>query len=178
MSERTESQKEIDNLTKLEDYTEAAIIAMVAEQGVGIEGEYTTWTKQWQTALVTGLPSSITINEALNTLMMVSGYLPVGVVRVILTTGVLIDSVDISMPLFVGFQFPSLLGKYVVCIVVTAGLPYLRIYKNNVLLQTINLNTICGYTNGYTFIAAISIDGKYILVGDGGTQGIALFKGS
>jgi len=98
----------------------------------------------------------------------------------VLSTGVLISETDIKQPLSSGVTNRSLLSKYVAYVVDEGGVPKLKIEKDGILIQTIDLSLapISWASTSIVYQVSVSQDGKYILVDNDNANEYVLFKGS
>jgi len=157
-----------------------------------LEGNYTTWTLQWS-KLVQGDwgwgsfgAERIQVNEVADRLLMFdegSGQRAVAK----LSDGILIGTI-VGVQNIGGAEFgtPMSFSKYYAEVIDTGVNYTLNMYKDTILQQTIDLNTVLSldYTNGNYLITAFSNDGKYLTVSGynwyragSATLMVALFKG-
>jgi len=140
-----------------------------------LEGDYSTWTNKWTNDLCPSRISLFSLSESADTILLYEGYY--GILHVIkLTDGTYVDD-PLDYPIYAYEQniFNSVLNKYAILVKTSAGHNILDIYKNNLVVQSIDLTDAFGYTHATQL--AMSPNGKYIYVTDS-IGGSALFKGS
>jgi len=141
-----------------------------------LEGNYSTWTNKWTNDLSLTRISMFSVSESANNILVYSGYY--GILYTIkLADGTYVEDPS-DYPIYAYEQniFTSIKNKYAVLVRENvSGNNLLDIYKDNVLIQTIDLFAAFGYTSATQ--VAISPDGKYILVSDY-NLGSALFEGA
>ena len=147
-----------------------------------LEGEYSTWAFMWNVSSLTGGSFSIqSIDETADLIIIFDGYTG-SLMRIhTLSTGALQESLETIIYGWTQEDAKSVLGKYFVSVFENVGTsrPELRIYKNCVLIQTIDLFTACGWTRtANDYVASIDPTGKYVLVHSYYEEEYALFKGS
>jgi len=151
-----------------------------------LEGDYSVWTYKWKRGYsgdsnTYSYANIAQANESLNELFIYDSEVG-GFERLNLATGVLIAELSVLNAFSSSFsQVNSILQKYFVLVLDVGGVPTLRIYKDGTVLQNIDLNAICGWTNtNYRYFISFTPDGKYLLVvnWDGSVQEYALFEGS
>jgi hypothetical protein len=170
-------------MTDCEDLYNARIRA-------ALEGDYTTWTKQWQKDCDSDydesgfIPEYIQYNETANKLILLyAGGTQRAIVN--LTTGVINGTVvDTKSGGAADLGGCMSFSRYYIEVIDTGSTYNLLIYKDCALIQTIDLCTILSksYLGGKWASVAISQDGKYITV-SGYTDSpffntVALFKGA
>jgi hypothetical protein len=179
----TESQKEMDNIKKLEDYVSSIVNNLGVIPLTTLEGNFTAWALLWHATFQdSDLPSYlgpdfISVNEAADILMLYddnSGYLQ----TYRLSTGVLLSSAAKEYSYY-PMHVCSELGTYFAVTRTETGKIYLEVYKNCVKVQDTDMSSIWSGKNSYC-MTVISKNGKYILVSNSnnGVKEVALFKGS
>jgi len=151
-----------------------------------VEGDYTTWTKLWL-ATAPDYLFPFYYNESADILWLRAQY-EGKLYRVVLSTGADLTTFgDNSDQTIEGeIKFQSILGKYFAYVESDGGgppaKPLLKIYKDGVLIQTIDLKAICNWDweTTYSFVVGFTSDGKYLLVYNNRPipAEMALFKGS
>jgi len=157
-----------------------------AEVKACLEGDYTSWTLQWKRgyngdAYPVDCPRIININESADVIWIYDNGTQ-HIQQSKLSDGTLqseFQVLDYGWTLeFINY---SLLTKYFAIVRNVGGVPHLQIYKDGSLQQSINLQTICGWTDvGVYYVVSMSTDGKYIWVTNnrGVVMEHALFMGS
>jgi len=155
------------------------IVVSCTEVKACLEGNYTNWTYQWQQNTTTE-PMIFYVNEPDNYLWTRD------IVREFdrwqLSDGTLLTTLDtLEYPFNASeFRFLSVLSKYFAFVDDEGGVPVLKVYKDGVVQQTLDLNALCGWTDvgPNAYITSMTYDGKYIMVYCFDATQIALFKGS
>jgi hypothetical protein len=179
----TESQKEMDNIKKLEDYVTSLIDKLGVVPSAGVEGNYTTWALQWNVSETTLYAISvITYNDIIDKMLIFDDGKGVFEIRK-LSDGMLYSSMNAENfnQYNVIHRLSSAKGGYLAFTTYVGGVIYLNVYKNCVLVMQINLTTVLGWAgDNYYCCTTISADGKYILVvnAKSDVRKVALFKGS
>jgi len=172
-------------------------VQIVAEGCVGIvvscdqvkaclEGNYSSWAFQWKRgyggdSYPCDTPHIINVNESSDWIWIYDlGVLHIQQSKI--SDGTLLSEFEV-LDYGYGLEFInySLLMKYFAIVIDDGGVPYLKIYKNGSLQQSINLQTVCGWTDvSVYYVVSISTDGKYIWVTNnrGVVMEHALFMGS
>jgi len=148
-----------------------------------LEGDYTTWALMWKVdSIISRAFSIMSISESNDLILIFSKYTNPSLHKRILSTGAMEE--EINNTEIYGWDTTnskSLLGKYFATVIwngVTSH-PDLKIYKDCVLIQTIDLFTTCGwdnYSNNYS--VSFNSSGKYILITNQSDEEYALFVGS
>ena len=147
-----------------------------AAANITVEGNYTNWTKQWSKTVATNWNSneavafgvtSISVNTTTNEILLLcDDSLLYAVVS--LTNGTINGTIAAMVSGGTGqHSFPiSALGKYAAIVVDTGSTYNILVYKNTVLIETIDFCTETGYEYiaGRVFLVAMSGDGQYIVV--------------
>jgi len=147
-----------------------------------LEGDYLTWGFMWNVASDAGDTYCIrSVDETSDLIIILDGYTGATMRIHTLSTGVLQSTVSTIQYGWTQVDGSSVLGKYFVTVFLNGitNHPELRIYKNGVLIQSIDLYTACAWSNtNNRYVASISNSGKYVLVYNYDIPAYALFKGS
>jgi len=147
-----------------------------------LEGDYSSWAYQWKYSYVSWQEDfgHILRSDETNDFLQWISHEERRLIKVNLTTGVLISNTSALQYMTSGVTNRSLLGKYVAYIVNEGGVPKLKIEKDGALLQTIDLSQapISWSSTSEVYHVSVSTDGKYILLNDTSSQEYVLFKGS
>lgn len=144
-----------------------------------LEGDYTTWALMWNVSSVYGGFFGIqSIDESSDLIIIFDGYTG-GYTHIhTLSTGALLSATEHIIYGWDQIKSTSVLGKYFATVINDSG-PKLKIYKNCVLIQTIDLDAVCGWNRTTdTYMVSINSSGKYILVYQFSDEEYALFVGS
>jgi len=149
-----------------------------------LEGNYSSWAFQWKRAYggdsyPCSTPHFVNINESSDFLWIYDPY-NYNIQQLKVSDGTLLTEFGVlDYGNEVEFINYSLLMKYFAVVINDGGVPYLKIYKNGSLQQSINLQTACGWTDvAKHYVVTMSTDGKYILVSNFFDNEYALFMGS
>lgn len=149
-----------------------------------LEGDFSSWVSKWKVAYHVGEADGnelVSVSETADNLFISNGA------NILFSIRTLSDGSfqSVTNPLNFWWVYNygnmcSLLGKYCVYVVDEGGVPKLKIWKDGVLQQTIDLSQApISWTNtGYDYTATISQNGEYILVDNGNVNEYALFEGS
>jgi len=148
-----------------------------------LEGDYSTYSLKWKhdfsgESWEAPKPTALQISESLDVLFLVDPW-NYSLQKLKLSDGTLLDEFKILQDDYHSAARPSVLNKYSAVVIADAGVPKMKVYKNCSLLVTLNLNTLCGWTNvGQYYAIVFSVDGQYLFVSNTIEDEYALFEGS
>lgn len=149
-----------------------------------LEGDYSTWVFRWKQSTGWGISFGIkSVSENNDLIIIFDGYSGENILFHTLSTGTRLSETPHLIYGWDQVNSASVLGKYFATVIENGatGHPDLKIYKNAVLIQTIDLFNACSWNNVTTdYVVSINSSGKYIFVYNEGStpREYALFRGS
>ncbi len=155
----------------------------VVDWEMPIEGNYSTWTKLWNVSSTSTWGTSyfnvfiVRAYEENDTLLLLDTY-GYQAVWISLSNATLFLREDLLNGIY-GTDLSATMFKYSAYVVNDGGIPTLKIFKFDSLIQSIDLTDVAGWTNtGKVYNVGFSSDGKYLAISQYSVQQTALFEGS